>query len=63
MWFFARFGTIFTIEKREKTPMEECYFLVKLQAEVWNLNKSNTPAWEFLHMVHMVPNCTSYLVD
>ena len=29
---FAQFDTICTILKWYKTPMEECYFLVKLQA-------------------------------
>ena len=45
MWCFVRFGTICTILKTWKTPMEECYFLIKLQAE---FTKINTPPWLFL---------------
>ena len=39
MWCNAQFGTICTILKTWKTPMKECYFLVKLYGKAWTLLK------------------------
>ena len=37
MWYFARFGTISTIWKTWKTPIEQCF----------SFTKGNTPPWVF----------------
>ena len=51
MWSFMRFGTICTIWKMWKTPMEECYFIA------CNFTKSNTACvFHVFKIVQVVPN-------
>ena len=44
---FARFGTIFAIQKNVKNIRGEVILEVKMQPEVCNFTKSNIPPWVF----------------